>query len=125
MRKAWVLAIVGLAACTAVEPVAVIGQRGDVLTGTVTGALSGGTIEASNGRLSCRGRYNSRSIDDAVSFAVTCSDGRQGIGTAIRDSSLRAGRGTVRLSDGEQAQFMFGPDAAIIRPEVGQHGDPR
>jgi hypothetical protein len=118
MRAVVLVALLGLAGCTVTAPVAVMGQRGDVLKGMAVGALSGGTFDVSNGALSCQGRYNALISDPAITFTTVCSDGRQGIGTAVRDSSMRAGRGTVRLDDGEVAQFLFGPEADLLRPKL-------
>ena len=114
------LAALGIAGCSTTAPVAVMGQRGDVLTGTAIGALSGGTFEVTNGAITCQGRYNALLMDPAVNFTAVCDDGRQGIGTALRDSSMVAGRGTIRLDDGEVAQFIFGPDATLLRPKQGE-----
>jgi len=46
---------------------------------------------------------------------VLCTDGRRGIVTAPRDSAL-SGDGKVRLSDGTEADFIFGEaaHAAVI-----------
>lgn len=103
-----------------IVPVAVIGARGEVLTGNAISTASSGTFEANNERLSCHGNYNPMSMDRVLSFAVVCSDGRQGFGTILRDSTLMAGRGKVRLADGEEAQVLLGQEAAIMTPAVGR-----
>ena len=97
--------------------VAVIGERGDVLTGMMVSAPPGGSFTATNGVISCHGRYNATARDRAVTFTTVCNDGRQGVGTARRDSSLVSGHGTVRMDDGETGQFIFGPEASILRPK--------
>ena len=104
--------------CSVIQPVAVIGQHGDVLVGSATAAISGGTFEVTNSTITCRGTYNALLLTPDVNFSTVCNDGRQGIGTAIRDATGMGGRGTVSLDDGEIAQFIFGPEAGIFRPKT-------
>ncbi len=42
---------------------------------------------------------------------VFCSDGRKGIVIATRDPRAQSGHGKVRLTDGTEADFIFGPAA--------------
>lgn len=94
-------AVLALTACamTITEPVVVIGDKGQILRGTVTASLSGGSFTATDGKLTCGGGYDSLDTSLTISMAVLCSDGRRG-------------SGTVRLSDGSTATFMFGTAAA-------------
>jgi hypothetical protein len=103
-----------LAACSVTEPVVVIGQNGQILRGTTTAALMGGSFTASDGKLTCSGTYDSWDLSATISMPVTCSDGRKGIVIATRDNSGIAGSGTIRLTDGSTATFLFGPAAAAF-----------
>jgi hypothetical protein len=47
-----------------------------------------------------------------ISMPVTCYDGRRGIVIVTRDNRGTSGAGTVRLTDGSEATFMFGAAAA-------------
>jgi hypothetical protein len=100
-----------LGACSVTEPLVVIGQNGQILRGTTTGALTGGSFTASDGKLTCSGTYNSWDTSTTISMPVACSDGRKGIAIATRDNSGVAGSGTIRLTDGSTATFLFGPAA--------------
>lgn len=102
----------GVAGCDVTQPVVVIDSNGQVLRGTATASLSGGSFDVSDGKLSCGGSYNSMSMEPTITMQARCSDGRKGIVIAIRDSSGLAGHGTVRLNDGTTGQFIFGPSAA-------------
>ncbi len=101
-----------LAGCSITEPVVVIGKNGEVLRGTATAALDGGSFNVSNGKVSCGGSYNSLDTSPTISMPVLCSDGRRGIVIATRDASGTSGAGTVRMTDGEEGTFMFGRAAA-------------
>ena len=101
-----------VAACTVTEPVVVIGKNGEILRGTTTASLSGGSFYVSDGKLTCGGSYNSMDTSPTISMPVTCSDGRRGIVIVTRDNSGTSGAGTVRLTDGSEATFMFGAAAA-------------
>lgn len=103
-----------LTACSITEPVVVIGQNGQILRGTTTAALTGGSFTVSDGKLTCGGSYDAWDLSTTISMAVTCSDGRKGIIIATRDNSGTAGSGTVRLSDGSTATFLFGSAAAAF-----------
>jgi hypothetical protein len=94
------------------QPVVVIGKGGQILRGTATASLASGSFNVTDGKLTCGGSYNSLNTSQTISMPVTCSDGRRGIVIATRDDSGLTGAGTVRLSDGEEATFMFGPAAA-------------
>lgn len=101
-----------LVGCSVTQPAVVISKSGQVLRGTAMGSLAGGTFTVSNGSLTCGGNYDAVDTSPTISTAVTCSDGRRGIVIATRDNSGLAGAGTVRMTDGEEATFMFGPAAA-------------
>lgn len=101
-----------LSACTVTEPVVVIQQNGHMLKGTVHAALNGGSFTATDGTLTCGGGYDALDMSVTISIPVTCSDGRRGIVIATRDASGLSGSGTVRLTDGTEATFLFGSAAA-------------
>ena len=107
-------AVLALGGCSLTEPVAVIGSNGEVMKGTATASSIGpSTFQVSNGRVSCTGTYDAITLSPTVSFIAKCSDGRTGIGQAIRDSDI-SGSGTISLSDGTTARFIFGPAAASL-----------
>ena len=108
------LSLLGLTctACSITEPVVVIGENGQILKGTVTATLSGGSFTATDGRLTCGGSYDSSDVSTTITMPVLCSDGRKGIVIATRDNNGTSGAGTVRMTDGSEATFMFGPAAA-------------
>lgn len=112
MRMLLATAALLLAGCSITEPVVVIGKNGEVLRGTTTAALDGGSFNATNGKLTCGGSYNSLDTSPTISMPVLCSDGRRGIVIATRDQSGLSGAGTIRMTDGEEATFMFGRAAA-------------
>lgn len=96
--------------CSVTVPVAVIGDNGEIMRGSATGNMVGdSTFEAANERARCSGTYDARPAE-TVSFALRCTDGRTGIGRAIRDNPT-SGSGTITMSDGTTARFMFGPSA--------------
>lgn len=104
-----------LGACSTTVPVAVVGQRGETLKGTATTSMiSGGDFEATDGRLTCTGSFDSSPRSPTVSVAVRCSDGRTGVGRAVRDTAL-AGSGKIQMNDGSTATFIFGSGAAALR----------
>jgi hypothetical protein len=98
-------------------PVAVITPTGDVLRGenhvtlskgefTVTGIVSGKPLQ-------CYGTYDPLAQGPTISIAATCSDGRKGIGRALRDSAT-SGSGKIELNDGTVATFVYGAAASGI-----------
>jgi hypothetical protein len=105
-------AVLSLTACSITEPVVVIGKNGEILRGTAAASLSGGSFSATDGKLTCGGSYNALDTSPTISIPALCSDGRRGIVIATRDASGTSGGGTVRMTDGEEATFMFGPAAA-------------
>jgi len=112
MRKQLIAMALVLAGCSITEPVVVIGKNGEILQGTATAALDGGSFNVSNGKVSCGGSYNSLDTSPTISMPVLCSDGRRGIVIATRDTSGTSGAGTVRMTDGEEGTFMFARAAA-------------
>jgi hypothetical protein len=99
-----------LSACSITAPVAVVRSKGEVLKGTATSTLTSGTFEVTNGQLNCAGNYDPSSGSRSVSLAVKCSDGRAGVGQAIRDTAV-SGSGIVNMNDGTKATFIFGQGA--------------
>ena len=102
-----------LAGCSMTIPVAVIGQNGMILRGENTVSLTGGSFSVTNGRLTCTGSYNAYNSSPTITIPIVCNDGRTGIAMATRDSSYSGG-GKVRLSDGTEADFIFGEAARRI-----------
>jgi TPR repeat protein len=96
--------------CLISEPVVVIEPGGRILTGTSTWPVSGGpgNVLVSDGTLKCSSVYDSSDPSVEIMMPVSCSDGRTGVSKVDRYPSLRAGEGTVRMNDGEVAQFKFG-----------------
>lgn len=106
------LGTVALTACSVMQPVVVITNDGKTLRGTATATLVNGSFTATDGKVTCGGTYDSLSLDRTISMQVVCSDGRKGIVIATRDSAGgQSGHGTVRLTDGTEGQFIFGPEA--------------
>jgi len=96
-------------------PVAVMTQSGDVFSGQAVTTATGGSFSVSNGRVQCTGTYDPSPGQQTLTVGARCSDGRSGIGTAVRETPA-SGRGTIRMSDGSQATFVFGgPAAALAR----------
>jgi hypothetical protein len=103
--------IVFCAACTVTQPVAVISKSGQVLRGTVTAGLTSGSFTASDGRLTCGGGYDSLETSVTINVKITCNDGRTGFGIITRDAGGISGSGRIRLTDGTEADVIFGPAA--------------
>jgi hypothetical protein len=101
-----------LGGCSITRPVAVIGGNGQVLRGTATAAMSGGSFFATDGKLTCAGSYNASDPSLTISMSVQCNDGRKGIVIATRQADGLNGSGRVRLNDGSEWDFIFG-DAAM------------
>jgi hypothetical protein len=112
MRILAIVLAVSLVGCSITEPVVVIGKKGEILRGTATAALDGGSFNVSDGKVSCGGHYNSLDHSPTISMPVLCSDGRRGIVIVTRDQSGTSGAGTVRMTDGEEGTLMFGRAAA-------------
>lgn len=112
--RPWLGVLIALIAadCSVTLPVVVIGKDGRILRGTTTASLSGGSFSATDGSLSCGGDYDALDTSPTISIPVLCSDGRRGIVIATRDNNGLSGAGTVRLTDGSEATFMFGRAAA-------------
>lgn len=105
-------AILALSGCAITQPVAVIGPKGEIFKGTATASLAeGGRFTATNGPITCGGTYDLNQGSRTVSFPVICSDGRKGLGTAVRDASGVTGSGTIKMNDGSNWTFVFGPVA--------------
>lgn len=109
-----VFVFLGLAGCSTSEPVAVLRSNGQVLVGSATAGLTAGTIQASNALLACNGHYNQWNLDPTVNFTIHCSDGREGFGTAFRNASMRGGRGSLQMNNGEVCKFIYGSEASDI-----------
>lgn len=107
-----------LSGCGYTVPVAVISGNGDVMRGTATAALSGGSFQAS-GKLKgretkCSGNYNAMDTSTTISMPVICNNGQKGIVIATRDNSGMSGSGRIRMTDGSEADFIFGNGAAAF-----------
>ncbi len=104
--------------CTITRPVVVIGDNGEMLRGSATASMSGGSFEVSGvwkGKtLKCAGSYNSLDTSVTISMPVHCNDGRKGIVIATRQANGIDGSGRVRLNDGTEADFIFGSAAEAL-----------
>lgn len=105
-----------LTGCAITVPVAVISGKGEVMKGTATATMSGGSFKAS-GKLSgkettCAGTYDSWDTSVTITMPVNCNDGRKGFVIATRQANGIDGSGRVRLNDGTEADFVFGRAAA-------------
>lgn len=106
---------IGLSGCSITQPVAAIGPNGEIMKGSTTASLvTGGSFRTSGRGITCAGDYDAISYSKTVSFKVTCSDGRIGLGTAVRDASGVSGSGTIRMNDGSDWHFVFGPAAGAF-----------
>jgi hypothetical protein len=110
-----------LGGCAITQPVALIGQHGEILRGTHTLSpgvgVTGGGIRMTNGKTTCSGSYElPRDIknEDTVIFPLICSDGRTGIATASVGVPGGSGGGKVRFSDGTEGDFIIGDGARQI-----------
>lgn len=100
-----------LAACDVTYPVAVVGPGDAVFRGSATDLfLNGGAFQATNGAITCSGRYRPVSAGETSTFPVSCSNGLSGIGTAIFEDGLSGG-GVITMQDGTRWQFIFGRGA--------------
>ncbi|MBX4992870.1 hypothetical protein ABID08_002039 [Rhizobium binae] len=107
-----------LSSCGFTVPVAVISSNGEVMRGTATAAVSGGSFTVA-GKLKgketkCAGTYNALDQSVTISMPVQCSDGRKGFVIATREANKVDGSGRVRLNDGTEADFVFGKAAAAF-----------
>ncbi len=81
------IAMLSLAGCSTTVPVAVIGANGQILRGTATAAMDGGSFMVTDRKLTCAGSYDSWDTSVTISMPVHCSDGRKGLVIATRDAS--------------------------------------
>lgn len=116
MKKTIALSLMAasLSSCITV-PVAVITDKGDVLRGTASTGIGNGTFQASGKvkgkETTCAGNYNSLDGSQTISIPVHCNNGQKGIVIATRDNSGLSGSGRIRMTDGSQADFIFGSAA--------------
>lgn len=106
-----------LAGCGSITvPAAVKMENGDAYVGTTTAAMSGGTfqVSATSGKVACSGNYDAFDTSSVISAPVSCSDGRYGTITVIRNPDLRGGAGTVNLADGSTGRVAFGKNASSV-----------
>lgn len=112
MKYITLSALALLAACDVAKPVAVIGQNGDVYRGVAVASFThGGSFTATNGKTQCAGNYALPGASETVSFPVRCTNGQRGIGTAMRNAYGVSGSGKIRMDDGSDWSFIFGPEA--------------
>jgi hypothetical protein len=105
------LSLIGFSACTVTAPVAVISADGQVMRGTATANLQGGSFRVDGGGRTCAGSYNGMDSSPTLSVPVHCSDGKKGIAIITRDPCLCSGSGRIRMQDGSEADFIFGKAA--------------
>jgi hypothetical protein len=116
MRRAIIIPafLLGSACATSVTvPLAVISEHGEILRGTNTSAISGGSFSVTNGKITCTGSYNAVTDSKPLTLPILCSDGRTGIAIATRDAQFSGG-GKVRFSDGSEGNFIYGDAASRI-----------
>ena len=114
-RTCLLLAAFCCAACSVTRPVALISNKGQILRGTATASLTGsGSFSVTDGKLTCAGSYNSLDQSSTIAATLLRNDGRKGIITATRQLDGLNGSGRVRLSDGSEADFVFGDAAAAF-----------
>lgn len=112
-KSALGLGLLALVACDVTHPVAVVGQ-GMTFRGTATASITqGGWFQATNGQISCSGRYALAAEPKTVTFPVKCTNGLTGIGTAAY-TTPRDGGGTIIMQDGSEWQFIFGRGALAV-----------
>ena len=97
--------------CAITMPIAVVSKDG-IMRGTATATLSGGSFRVSDDKKVCTGSYDSLDTNPTISMVVQCDDGKKGIAIVTRDRSGLSGHGRVRLSDGTEADLIFGDAAA-------------
>jgi hypothetical protein len=88
----------------------------EVLIGTSTASIRGGTFEVSSPskNLVCKGNYDALDTNIVISAPVRCSDGRYGTITVTRTPDLMAGQGVFTLADGTTGNVAFGRLAATV-----------
>lgn len=109
-----------LSACGSVTlPAAVKLDSGEVLIGTTTAAVSGGTFQVANptASTSCTGNYDALDTRPIISAPFTCTDGRYGTVTVYRSPNGMDGTGLVNLADGDMGRVAFGKSAARVLGE--------
>lgn len=103
-----------VAACDVSHPVAVVGPGNTVFKGSATATfLEGGWFQANNGTTTCQGRYRPATATRTVTFPVTCSNGKSGVGTATYETP-RDGGGEIVMQDGSRWKFIFGRAALSV-----------
>jgi hypothetical protein len=97
-----------LAGCA--EPLAIIGDNGFLLQGTVDGLT--GKFTATDGKLTCSGEDPSPvkpgNYRGPTTLTVACTDGRQGVVVVNGEA------GHLRLTDGTKADFVVGAAAGAL-----------
>lgn len=109
--RAALVSLLLLAGCTQTSSVAVISSNGEIMRGTATGSLSGGSFRVDGGGRTCSGSYDSFDQSLTISIPFNCSDGKKGIALVTRDPCMCSGSGRVRMQDGTEADFVFGKAA--------------
>lgn len=94
-------------------PVAVVGDEG-IMRGTATATMSGGDFQVSNKKTVCSGSYDSWDMNPTITMVIQCNDNRKGIAIVTRDPSGMSGHGRVRMSDGYEADLIFGTAAEAM-----------
>lgn len=97
------------------QPAVVISDEGQVLRGFAQATWDGqGSFSVSGSGLTCSGVYDAMTTSTTLSFSVICNNGLKGIATSTRDASLQTGSGVVRMFDGSEWNFVFGPIANTL-----------
>lgn len=92
-------------------PARVTVEPGIVYSGTATASLQKGTFSVKNeAGVICSGEYDPLSQAKRIYSDFTCSNGRRGRASIVRDNNLKGGTGTVEFQDGSSGVIEFGED---------------
>lgn len=112
--------LAGCGATTVTAPVIVVPKNGEQpLNGIVSTTLGEGRghFGVANDKIQCSGDYPFLPGQISVDLTAKCSDGRTAGGTAVK-TGVAAGSGTMRMSDGSEAIFAYGPEALALRAKL-------
>lgn len=97
-----------LSACSTTRNIAVTSRGQLVMCGEIEPTLTGGYFTIHNAQTTCTGAFNVGVPSDKITAPVTCTDGRQGQATAVRQLNGYDGYGKIVFNDGQHYDFVFG-----------------
>ena len=101
-----------LSACVEIKaPVRAVTAQDEVFIGESKATLIEGSVNiASNNGVKCHGTFDQFAAKNPLMMYISCSDGRHGTITAIRDIPFNrpSGTGEGEWSDGTKFTFAFG-----------------